>query len=308
MITSTGSIVTAELPKIVMCVYYWFVVRVERYLELADIATVQWGLLTTAQARQVNVNAQQVARLAHSGVLQRLQHGVYRLAGIPDHPLTDLRAAWLGLEPDIAAADRLARPDPGGIASYRSAARIHRLGDLDVDVNEFSTTTPRRTRQSGARLHTRTLDAKDWQIVDGLPVTTVAATLGDLAATNTDSGHLGAALRDAILHGQINYRRAVTQLRPHAHRYGAPLADGDALARTLLTQAGLTQTINAVKEHGDEWLAEQLDKAGVRVRAADVLVKASHQCSVEAELARYSGLLDQRPQLSTAPANDSADL
>jgi predicted transcriptional regulator of viral defense system len=57
---------------------------------LADIAASQWGMLTAAQARQVNVNAQQIARLTNSGVLQRLQHGVYRLAGVPHDPLTEL--------------------------------------------------------------------------------------------------------------------------------------------------------------------------------------------------------------------------
>jgi hypothetical protein len=261
-------------------------------------------MLTTAQARQSNINAQQLARLANSGVLHRLQHGVYRLAGVPHDPLTELKAAWLGLDPESTAADRLSRPDPGGIVSHRSAARIHRLGDLDADLNEFTVTTSRRTRHRDTRLYKRALDRADWEIVDGLPTTTVAATVRDLASTTIDGDHLAGVIRDALLHGQLTYDAATAALRPYAHHYGAPLGDGRALIRTLLSQAGLTQTTNAAKELGDDWLTQQLDRTGLRYRTADVLLQASRQINVETELLSHSGVFGTSPLPATPPAGD----
>lgn len=85
----------------------------ERYLRLADLASSQWGMVTAAQARRLDVTPQQLARMHRDGVLHRLQHGVYRLAGVPHDPLADLKAAWLSLDPEAAAADRLSPARPG---------------------------------------------------------------------------------------------------------------------------------------------------------------------------------------------------
>ncbi|WP_102145700.1 type IV toxin-antitoxin system AbiEi family antitoxin domain-containing protein [Mycobacterium hubeiense] len=282
-------------------------VRSERYLELADIAAGQWGMLTTAQAGQAGVNAQQIARLTRSGVLHRLQHGIYRLAGVPHDPLAELKAAWLGLEPDTLAADRLTRTDPGGVVSHRSAAKVHHLGDLDADYSEFPLTTARRTRHRDIRLHKRALTPEDWQIVDGLPTTTVPTTIADLAAADTDGGHLGHVLRAAILHGQITTHAAATTLRPYAHNYGAPLGDGHALLRALLAQAGLTQTINAATELGTEWLAEQLDQTGRRYRAADIMMAAGRQMAVDEELLGHSGIFGFAPPDRRRPPSADGD-
>jgi hypothetical protein len=282
------------------------VVSSDRYLQLADIAATQWGMLTTAQARQADISAQQLARLANSGVLRRLQHGVYLLAGVPHDPLAELKAAWLGLDPEATAADRLARPDPGGIVSYRSAAKVHRLGDLDADLSEFTVTTPRRTRHRDIRLYKRTLARADWEIVDGLPTTTVAATVRDLASTTIDGGHLAGVVRDALLHGQLTYDDTAATLRPYAHHYGAPLGDGRSLIRTLLSQAGLTQTTTAATELGDDWLAQQLENTGLRYRTADVLLHASRQFNVETELLAHSGIFGASP-LPARPLTHDGD-
>ncbi|WP_197503060.1 type IV toxin-antitoxin system AbiEi family antitoxin domain-containing protein [Mycobacterium sp. 1245111.1] len=236
--------------------------RSERYLPLADIASTQWGMITTAQARQVGITSQQIARLAANGVLERFHHGVYILNGVPRDRLTDLKAAWLALDVDTTAADRLASDDPGAVVSHRSAARAHDLGDIDADINEFTTTGPKRSRHKDIRLHRRTLDREDWTIIDGLPTTTVATTLADLAAAHIDGGHLGAALRDALVHGQIRTASAVTALRPYATDYDAPLGDGQTLIRSLLVQAGgLSRTLTAARSREFAWLAEQLDTA-----------------------------------------------
>lgn len=260
----------------------------ERHLRLADLASSQWGMITAAQARKLDVTPQQLARMHRDGVLQRLQHGVYRLAGVPHDPLADLKAAWLSLDPEAAAADRLARPDPVGVVSHRSAAQVHQLGDLDADRNEFTVTAPKRTRHPDTQIYKRALTQQDWTVVDGLPTTTVPVTIRDLAAATTDGGHLAGVIRDAILHGKIRYRDVATLLRPYAFDYGAPLGDGRTLTKTLLLQAGgLTRTLaaaNRLDDTDDAWLSGQLNTAGAQHRATETMLDIIHEFGARKEL------------------------
>lgn len=247
--------------------------RGKRYLPLADVASTQWGMITTAQARQVNITPQQIARLANNGVLERFHHGVYILNGVPRDRLTDLKAAWLALDVATSVADRLSRPDPGAVVSHRSAALVHNIGDLDADINEFTATAQKRSRHKDIRLHRRALAADNWTIIDGLPTTTVGTTLADLAAAHIDGGHLGATLRDALVQGQIRTAEAVIALRPYATDYDAPLGDGQTLVRSLLAQAGdLRRTLASARSREVTWPAEQLDSASDRREAPDTNV------------------------------------
>lgn len=269
----------------------------ERYLELADIAASQWGLVTTAQARSIDITHQQLTRMARSGILQRLHHGVYRLAGVPPDPLTGLKVSWLALAPETTAADRLAQPDPVGVVSHRSAARVHQLGDLDSDLNEFTLSTTKRTRDPDTRLYKRVLDRDDWVVVGGLPTTTVAVTIADLAAATTDGGHLGGVLRDAIMHAKITYPHAAAALRPYAHDYGAPLGDGRALAKALLAQAGLAKTIAAATtfdDADDTWLTNELKTAATRYIGGNALMRLTQEYSATEELMEATGMFGLR--------------
>jgi hypothetical protein len=211
------------------------------FLRLADVAADQGGLLTTAQAKTVGVTPQQIARLAKSGVLERVVHGVHRLAGTTYDPLSDLRAAWLALEPQTFAGDRLARADPGGVVSHRSAAVLHGLGDLDADLHEFTVSSRRRSRNPDVRFHTASHVLEDWTIVSGLPATTVAQTIADLAHTRTDGGHLAQVVSDALTGLGVELDEAAAALRPFAHYYGAPLGDGAALVERFLDDAGIPE-------------------------------------------------------------------
>ena len=122
----------------------------EAMCDLLDVAAEQGGLVTTAQASRFGVSAQAMARFGASGRLERVTHGVYRVAGVPPSPLDDLRAAWLGLDPGRLAAERW-RDAPPAVVSHRSAAALHRLGDLDADVPEFL--VPGRVRRAGVSVH-----------------------------------------------------------------------------------------------------------------------------------------------------------
>jgi len=207
-------------------------------LDLADIAAGQWGLVTTAQARAVGQSAQAVARLAGQGVLERLTHGVYRLCGTPPDSRDDLRCAWLALSPGRTVAERL-RDDTPEVVSHRSAAQLFQFGDIEADRHEFIVAGRRQTRRPDVRFHHGQLTSHEWTVLDGLPVTTAVRTIGDLADRRLDGGHLAGVVRDALITRHVDVEALIATLRPHAHRYGAPLGDGEALLRRFLDEAGL---------------------------------------------------------------------
>ena len=86
---------------------------------IARIAEDQWGLITRRQAEAAGVSQATLHRLAKTGILDRVAHGVYRLAGVPPPDYLDLRAAWLQFAPEVPAWERT--PEQG-VVSHRSAA------------------------------------------------------------------------------------------------------------------------------------------------------------------------------------------
>jgi predicted transcriptional regulator of viral defense system len=236
---------------------------VSQLLEIAEVASEQWGLVTAAQAARIGVSAQSMARWAREDVLTRLAHGVYKVAGSPYDPRDDLRAAWLMLDPKRTATERISAPALDAVISHRSAAQLHGLGDLDADVYEFTVEGRRQTRRKDVRIHTRAsaIARESWTLVGGLPVTTVIATIVDLAAAQTDGGHLGGIVRDAIATAVVDIDRLSEALRPYAHRYGAALGDGEGAVRRFLTEAGLPRaTEQAAELVRDKGLSETLAK------------------------------------------------
>ena len=66
--------------------------------QVSDLASNQWGLLTTTQAEAEGVSRLQLARLADAGVIERVDRGIY---GIP--AAMDERTEWgLSFSPSIS--------------------------------------------------------------------------------------------------------------------------------------------------------------------------------------------------------------
>ncbi|MFD4442334.1 type IV toxin-antitoxin system AbiEi family antitoxin domain-containing protein [Nocardia sp. NPDC058519] len=209
-------------------------------LELASLGEEQWGLFTTRQAAvERGVTPLQLKRLTDHGHLIRIQHGVYRVAGAPDSPHDAIRSAWLALEPARTAGDRLGDPVPLGVVSHRSAAVLQQLGDLDADIHQFTVGKPRRSRSSEVTFIVAALTPTEWHRVDGLPVTRPLRTVTDLAAADTDGGHLASVVRDTIMTGDTTSAELAEALRPYAHNYGAHPGDGAEVVRTFIHTAGV---------------------------------------------------------------------
>jgi predicted transcriptional regulator of viral defense system len=206
---------------------------------VADLAAAQWGLLTSAQAAHRGVTRLQLSRLAAAGLLDRVAHGVYRLRGAGEDMHSDLRAAWLSLDPTRTAEQRLAEPARDVVVSHASAAALHGLGDINADQHELTAPVRRQTQRGGLRLHRGRLDRDDVTIVAGLPVTTPARTVVDLLADKHDTDHVATVLAEAVRAGTVDLDTLPARLAPYAARYGHRAGDGEALLAALLERVGL---------------------------------------------------------------------
>lgn len=190
-------------------------------------------MVTADQARHLGVSRVDIARLLNDGSVERIKLAarVYRLAGSPPEPDLDaLRAAWLQLGEGIPTSTRLRRPN--AVASHRSAAAALGLGDLLADVHEFYVTRRRQPRRSDLRLRVRaTLPARDWRVVEGLPVCTPARIVGDLLAEREDESALARICQDAIRADLLALDELVELSGPHAKVYGH--ASGRAFSMSL---------------------------------------------------------------------------
>ncbi|MGB7963303.1 MAG: nucleotidyl transferase AbiEii/AbiGii toxin family protein [Propionicimonas sp.] len=149
---------------------------------VAGIAAGQWGMFTTAQAAAVGVSRLEVARLVDAGLVRRVRQGVHVMPGVPSDAFEEVRAEWLATDPTRTAGERRSDADPV-VVSDETAAAIHGIGDLSAGGVHLTASRRLQTRQAWVSVHQRTLTAKEYQWIDGLPVTTPRRTLEDLAAS-----------------------------------------------------------------------------------------------------------------------------
>lgn len=199
-----------------------------------EIAEDQWGLVTRAQAMALGVPRATFARLATGRALIRVAHGVYRIVGSPEPDHIDLRAAWLQLDPQTPAWERVRSADVA-VVSHRSAAEVYDLGDLIADTHEFSVPARTQTRRSDVRLYVRDVGAGDRGIVKGLPVTRPHRIVADLLAAHEDGSAVATIATEAVDRGLTTPDEIAAAVAPLARRYRA--RNGEALANRLLRDA-----------------------------------------------------------------------
>jgi len=152
---------------------------------LFHIAEAQAGYFTTAQARSSGFTRSLLAYHVKRGLFERIGRGVYRLKRFPASPHEDLFAACL-------------RVGPQAVISHDSALALYDLSDLLPA--EIHLTVPRTAsrRHQGLRLHTNRLEAREMTHYSGLPVTTVARTIADVANSGLADELVIQAVRQAL--------------------------------------------------------------------------------------------------------------
>ncbi|MGP6175383.1 type IV toxin-antitoxin system AbiEi family antitoxin domain-containing protein [Corynebacterium sp. A21] len=223
--------------------------------ELEMFGSSQWGLVTAAQAHSLGIERLWLSRMNGRGMLQRIRHGVYALPSAKYDRLQDLRAAWLATDASVAAEDRLRSDDPV-VVSHVSAAGVHQLGDLLAARHEFSSPARRQTTQKDLRFHRCAVPARDITWMEGLPVTSIARTVGDLAANATDFDHLATVVRDAVEDHHVSTDELAERLFPRIDDYGA--ANSRELVHSLLGHAGYAPAKDPTVTKAWEFLTQQL--------------------------------------------------
>ncbi len=135
---------------------------------LSMLASKQHGLVTHAQAIGEGVSRTALSRLVRAGIWEQVRPRVFRKAAKSQTEEQALFAIclWLG---------------PSAVVSHRSAARL--LG-LDLEKGEFELTTPPRfsADAKGVVVHrSKSLGERDRRVLRGIPLTTGARTIIDLA-------------------------------------------------------------------------------------------------------------------------------
>lgn len=136
---------------------------------LAEIALEQHGAVTLAQLRRLGLTGSAVRSRVEEGSLLGLYEGVYAVGHVPETREARYMAAVLACGPDAVLSHRSAA-DLSGI-------RENRRAQIDVTAPGRRGRAPR-----GIEAHRDgSLVAVDWAVINGIPCTSVARTLLDLA-------------------------------------------------------------------------------------------------------------------------------
>jgi predicted transcriptional regulator of viral defense system len=202
---------------------------------LAALAEAQNGLITARQAETRGVARRDLSRLVQGGGMERIAHGVYRVAGAPRPSLLELRAAWLQLAPGTDVDQRTVAE---GVVSHASAALVYGVGLLEPVRHEFSVPLPRRvrSRRDDVEIHRVTLAADEVGWMEEMLVTVPTRMVGDLCAQTMDGEHLAGVVADLIDRRLADRDELASVLAPQAARYGSE-SDGSRFLDELLALA-----------------------------------------------------------------------
>jgi very-short-patch-repair endonuclease len=178
--------------------------------EIAAIAQRQGGVVARPQLLALGLSAAAIQRRVRAGRLHVLHRGVYAVG----HRIVGaVGSRWAAV---LACGT-------GAVLSHRSAAdaldiRTSASATIDVSVGPTG-----RRRRHGIRLHWRVaMPADEVTTLHGLPITTPARTLLDLAASKLRPEALAMALDRAERLRLIDFDELYALLARYAHRPGTP--------------------------------------------------------------------------------------
>jgi predicted transcriptional regulator of viral defense system len=169
---------------------------IRRQLSTPTLAAEQHGIVSRSQLIDAGVGPDTVDRWIKAGRLLRMYRGVYAVGHVPPSPQARAMAAVLAC-------------GSGAVLSHRSAGALWGLirHHQPIDV-----TAPTDHRRSGIALHRSRLTDGDVTVHYGIPTTTPARTLADLAQV-LDPASLTRAVNDARLRHLASLDAIAAQLR-----------------------------------------------------------------------------------------------
>jgi hypothetical protein len=168
----------------------------DAFTRICRLADGQHGLVAIAQLRD-EVTEQVLAQLQEAEIVEPVIDGVLRVRAGASHPHPTLYATWLLAD----ASPAWERTPTALVVSHRTAARLYGAGTVGGDEIEFSGRS-RSALPAGVTVHPRSVHDDQYRVVEGLPVTSPARTLADLAeGQGLDLSDLGRLARSFISQG-----------------------------------------------------------------------------------------------------------
>jgi len=198
------------------------------------------GIRTAAELKAAGKSSAQISRLVRQGTLVRLRYGVYASGDMAGQVRGHRDGNRLL---DVAAT--LVRTDPGAVASHQSAACIHGIDllagtDPAREAQVWLTMQPGRNRSSrkGVHIHSAELPAGHVTEIHGMPETTPARTITDLARSL--EFRAGVVAADSALHLKLATKAELESVLAYCSRWrgaaraGEVVAFADALSESVL--------------------------------------------------------------------------
>ncbi len=192
----------------------------------AALAARQWGVVARRQLLDAGLSPTVIRTRVRAGRLIPLHPGVYAVGHARLRPEGHWLAAVLAV-------------GPGAVLSHRDAAGLHGLRPANQVRIDVSTAGRARSSARIAVHRTRVLDARDTTAIDGIPVTTVARTLVDLAAI-VPHDHLVSAIKQAERQCTFDLREVAAALARTRGRTGP---GHRALREAIAERAALQGTV-----------------------------------------------------------------
>lgn len=158
---------------------------------LHAIAEGQQGVFSAEQAAEAGFSSQLLNKHLHSGNVERVRRGIYRLARFPAAQRTqeDLVVAWLW-------------SGQAGVLSHETALQLHELSDaLPAHIHltvPTSWAARRVTPPELVQLAYADLEPSERTWVGSVPVTTPGRSIVDVAAAHGDASVIDAAIRQSL--------------------------------------------------------------------------------------------------------------
>lgn len=229
---------------------------------LTDLADRQHGVVARRQLVALGVSDTMVRDRVRRGLLRRIHRGVYAVG----HGRLRRAGHWLAA---VLAAGR------GAVLSHRDAAALHGIRHPHDGRIEVTT----RSRFASTRLlhvhATTVLAAEDVTTVDGIPVTSVARTLVDLASV-VQPHQLAKALNEAERVLRVDVREIDRALARTSHRPGR----GHAAMRAALAE---------VAAHGTQLTRFDLEARFAALLIAHDMPRPHHNAQVHGYEATPTG-------------------
>jgi len=209
----------------------------------------------------------QLSRMVKDGHLERIGHGIYRDTGAPTGRFDAVKAAWLSINPQLTADQRLTSKPADAVASGATAAYLLGLGDLVPEPYQFTVPQRRQTQRHELVFRVRQLSVESVTRREGLPVTTPEQTIADLLEERMDKSLVADVLKDA---GRIDRDRLARLLTPLAARNSFRSGDGEAFRNALeqLARRDIDSLVRAVSAaQFDPRLMEQFGNLAANTRA-----------------------------------------